>query len=75
MMSLLQNTFSGVNPTVPAVAAQVAGDRSAFYNCGFVGLQDTLSDEQGRHYYEACFIEGAVDFIFGYGQSIFQVIK
>ncbi|KAF0917490.1 hypothetical protein E2562_020602 [Oryza meyeriana var. granulata] len=54
------------------VAALVAGDRSSFYRCGFVGVQDTLSDLLGRHYYEGCYIEGAVDFIFGEGQSIFQ---
>uniref|UniRef100_A0A0D9V020 Pectinesterase n=1 Tax=Leersia perrieri TaxID=77586 RepID=A0A0D9V020_9ORYZ len=56
----------------PAVAALVAGDRSSFYRCGFVGVQDTLSDLLGRHYYEGCYIEGAVDFIFGEGQSIFH---
>ncbi|PON92506.1 Pectinesterase, Tyr active site [Trema orientale] len=60
------------NPRVPAVAAMVSGDRTRFYKCGFYGLQDTLWDDRGRHYYESCTIEGAVDFIFGSGQSIFE---
>lgn len=65
----MQNTYGRM---APAVAALVAGDRSAFYRCGFVGLQDTLSDLLGRHYYERCYVEGAVDFIFGEAQSIFH---
>ncbi|KAF0916909.1 hypothetical protein E2562_015086 [Oryza meyeriana var. granulata] len=67
-----KNTYDAVGRMAPAVAALVAGDRSSFYRCGFVGVQDTLSDLLGRHYYEGCYIEGAVDFIFGEGQSIFQ---
>ncbi|XP_042064198.1 probable pectinesterase 55, partial [Salvia splendens] len=60
------------NPLVPAVAARIQGDKSAFYRCGFFGLQDTLWDVQGRHYYKSCTIEGAVDFIFGAAQSLYE---
>ncbi|XP_019163058.1 PREDICTED: probable pectinesterase 55 [Ipomoea nil] len=60
------------HPTIPAVAAKVIGDRMAFYDCGFYGVQDTLLDAMGRHYFKHCIIEGAVDFIFGAGQSIFE---
>ncbi|XP_038875009.1 probable pectinesterase 29 [Benincasa hispida] len=60
------------NPRVPAVAAMITGDKSSFYKCGFYGVQDTLWDDQGRHYYHRCTIQGAVDFIFGAAQSIFQ---
>ncbi|KAL0738681.1 hypothetical protein Bca4012_014891 [Brassica carinata] len=56
----------------PAVALAVYGDKSAFYNCEFLGLQDTLWDVQGRHHFKNCYIEGAVDFIFGSGQSIYE---
>ncbi|XP_019163039.1 PREDICTED: probable pectinesterase 55 isoform X2 [Ipomoea nil] len=56
----------------PAVAANVVGDRMAFYDCGFYGVQDTLLDARGKHYFKRCIIEGAVDFIFGAGQSIFE---
>ncbi|KAF6143373.1 hypothetical protein GIB67_001317 [Kingdonia uniflora] len=63
------------NARTPAVAARVFGDKSSFYSCGFFGLQDTLWDVQGRHYFKSCFIEGAVDFIFGSGQSIYEKCK
>ncbi|KAI9081070.1 hypothetical protein K1719_037050 [Acacia pycnantha] len=56
----------------PAVAARIYGDKSAFIDCGFLGFQDTLWDVQGRHYFKNCYIEGAVDFIFGSGQSYYE---
>ncbi|PKI32033.1 hypothetical protein CRG98_047596 [Punica granatum] len=55
-----------------AVAARIYGDKSLFYGCGFLGVEDTLWDVKGRHYYKSCYIEGAVDFIFGNGQSYFK---
>ncbi|XP_023548294.1 probable pectinesterase 29 [Cucurbita pepo subsp. pepo] len=60
------------NRRAPAVAAMITGDKALFYKCGFYGVQDTLWDDQGRHYYHRCVIQGAVDFIFGSAQSIFQ---
>ncbi|KAJ6290015.1 hypothetical protein OIU78_025850 [Salix suchowensis] len=60
------------SPRLPAVAAMITGDRTAFYKCGFAGVQDTLWDEAGRHYFKRCTIQGAVDFIFGSGQSIYE---
>ncbi|XP_028792302.1 probable pectinesterase 29 [Neltuma alba] len=65
------NPING-KPRKPAVAAMVAGDKAFFLRVGFYGLQDTLWDDQGRHYYKLCTIQGAVDFIFGAGQSIFE---
>ncbi|KAG8369673.1 hypothetical protein BUALT_Bualt14G0038200 [Buddleja alternifolia] len=59
-------------PMRPALAAMIEGDKSVFYRCGFVGLQDTLWDVQGRHYFKFCKIQGAVDFIFGSGQSLYE---
>ncbi|XP_027913762.1 probable pectinesterase 29 [Vigna unguiculata] len=56
----------------PAVAAMVSGDKSYFFRVGFFGLQDTLWDDTGRHYYKLCTIQGAIDFIFGAGQSLFE---
>ncbi|KAE8698069.1 Ribosomal protein L13 family protein isoform 1 [Hibiscus syriacus] len=56
----------------PAVAAMVNGDKSFFFRCGFSGVQDTLFDSIGRHYFKECYIRGAVDFIFGNGQSIYE---
>ncbi|XP_004489925.1 probable pectinesterase 29 [Cicer arietinum] len=59
-------------PKRPAVAAMISGDKVYFYRVGFFGFQDTLWDDKGRHYYELCTIQGAVDFIFGAGQSLFE---
>jgi hypothetical protein len=56
-----------------APAFYIQGDKVSFYRCGFIGIQDTLTDWQGRHYFESCYIEGAIDFIWGGGQSIYQV--
>ncbi|KAJ8769874.1 hypothetical protein K2173_008956 [Erythroxylum novogranatense] len=56
----------------PAFAVDVNGDKNVFYSCGFVGVQDTLFDHMGRHYFVNCYIEGAVDFICGFGKSIYQ---
>ncbi|KAL3569980.1 hypothetical protein D5086_027229 [Populus alba] len=47
-----------------AVALRIAGDKSAFYNCRFIGFQDTLCDDKGRHLFKNCYIEGTVDYIF-----------
>nr|GMD83469.1 probable pectinesterase 29 [Ipomoea batatas] len=60
------------NPRRVAVAAMLSGDKMAFYRCGFKGWQDTLWDVHGRHYFKKCSINGAVDFIFGNGQSIYE---
>lgn len=60
------------NPEIKSVAAMVAGDKVAFYHCAFYSPHHTLFDSSGRHYYESCYIQGNIDFIFGRGQSIFQ---
>ncbi|XP_011621310.1 probable pectinesterase 29 [Amborella trichopoda] len=66
-----QNTFPRNVPT-QGVAVLVGGDRSAFYECGFYGYQDTLADYKGRHYFKDCYIQGSSDFIYGEGQSIYE---
>jgi pectinesterase len=66
----LQNTF-GHNG--PALAAAIQGDKTAIFNCGFLGYQDTLFDGYGRHYYKNCYIQGEVDFIFGFAQTYYEV--
>ncbi|KAJ9171707.1 hypothetical protein P3X46_015031 [Hevea brasiliensis] len=55
-----------------AVSARIKGDKCAFHDCAFLGIQDTLWDEKGRHYFSECYIEGAIDFIFGKAQSIYE---
>ncbi|KAF1894212.1 hypothetical protein Lal_00004136 [Lupinus albus] len=68
------NTRDSENVT-QAVAVRVHADKCAFINCGFIGVQDTLYDSIGRHYYHNCYIQGATDFIFGSGRSIFKGCK
>ncbi|KAL2347811.1 hypothetical protein Fmac_001811 [Flemingia macrophylla] len=69
--NLYNNDKNALN-MLPAVAAMVSGDKSYFYDVGFYGLQDTLWDDRGRHYFRFCFISGAMDFIFGSGQSLYE---
>ncbi|XP_078442032.1 putative pectinesterase 29 [Wolffia australiana] len=66
-----KNAYRG-ETAAPALAAIIWSDKAAFYDCGFVGYQDTLCDMSGRHYFKDCRIEGAVDFIFGIGRSIYD---
>ncbi|XP_004491467.2 probable pectinesterase 29 [Cicer arietinum] len=56
----------------PAVAVNIYGDKSALYECSFIGYQDTLLITSGRSYFKNCFIQGEVDFICGEGQSYFE---
>lgn len=56
-----------------AVALRISGTKAAFYNSSFYGSQDTLYDHKGLHYFKNCVIQGSVDFIFGYGRSLYEV--
>jgi pectinesterase len=55
-----------------ALALRVDGDRVSFRNCRFLGWQDTILANRGRHYFKACTICGAVDFIFGGATAFFD---
>lgn len=61
-------------PVGQAVACFVNGDRAYFKNCRFLGFQDTLYTygKNSRQYYEDCYIEGTVDFIFGWSTALFN---
>jgi pectinesterase len=48
-----------------AVAVESDGDKATFNNCRFIGNQDVLFVNNGRQYYQNCYIEGTTDFIFG----------
>ncbi|MGC2235006.1 MAG: pectate lyase [Pyrinomonadaceae bacterium] len=54
-----------------AVAVLSEADRVVFKNCRFLGWQDTLYAKNGRQYFENCYIEGHVDFIFGQAAAVF----
>lgn len=59
-------------PVTWAPAALINGDKASFYDCSFISLEDTLTDSEGRHMFQSCYIEGGRDFIWGNGQSIYQ---
>ncbi len=55
-----------------ALALRADGDRLVFRHCRFLGWQDTILANRGRHYFEDCYIEGHVDFIFGAATAYFN---
>ncbi len=68
-------TFENTSgPVGQAVAVFVDGDRVMFRKCRFLGFQDTLYTygKESRQYYEDCYIEGTVDFIFGWSTAVFN---
>lgn len=68
-------TFENTSgPVGQAVACQIGADRVVFRRCRFLGFQDTLYTfgENTREYFEDCYIEGTVDFIFGKATTIFN---
>ncbi len=68
-------TFENTSGAVgQAVAAFIDADRVMFRNCRFLGFQDTLYTygKDSRQYYEDCYIEGTVDFIFGWSTAVFN---
>ena len=58
--------------TGQAVAISVTADRAIFKKCRFIGDQDTLFANYGRHYYVDSYISGGVDFIFGNATAVFE---
>ncbi|KAK6535712.1 hypothetical protein TWF694_002162 [Orbilia ellipsospora] len=48
-----------------ALAISAWADKQGFYGCTFIGYQDTVLAETGYQVFGKCYIEGAVDFIFG----------
>ena len=63
---------NSAGPVGQALAIRVEGDRVVFRNCRFLGWQDTILENRGRHYYQDCYIAGHVDFIFGGATAFFS---
>lgn len=62
---------------VQALACFIRGDRVSFFNCRFLGWQDTLRpDSWGgkscRQYFRDCYVEGHVDYIYAGGTAVFD---
>lgn len=54
-----------------ALAMRIDADRAVLKNCRLLGWQDTLMINKGRQYFQDCYIEGRVDFIYGDGTAVF----
>jgi polygalacturonase len=82
------NDFNTTHPQLPqgsqAIALLITGDRAVFRNMRLLGNQDTLyaasrpctpadgACATSRQYFENCYIEGNVDFIFGDANAVFE---
>lgn len=66
-------TFNNPTTLGQGVAYHSNGDRQILYHCRITGNQDTYFDNfRTRRYIKDCFIEGGVDFIFGFGVTLFD---
>ncbi|KAL1637561.1 hypothetical protein SLS56_000699 [Neofusicoccum ribis] len=65
------NVVNGYGAGAQAVALTANADRLGFYGCQFKSYQDTLYAKAGTQYYSNCYIEGAVDYIFGKASAWF----
>ncbi|KAF1844091.1 carbohydrate esterase family 8 protein [Cucurbitaria berberidis CBS 394.84] len=65
------NTYPQTTNTA-ALAADFYGANIAAYGCSFVGFQDTLLANKGTQVFSNCYIEGSVDFIWGFSAAYFH---
>lgn len=65
---------NSAGPVGQAVACFISADRAFFKSCRFLGFQDTLYNygKGMRQYFEDCYVEGTVDFIFGWSTAVFN---
>lgn len=71
----MQNTYVPIKRQngTQAVALRVRGENALFYKVRILGAQDSLLDDQGKHYFLDSYIQGSVDFICGAATSLFEV--
>jgi pectinesterase len=66
-------TFKNTSGAVgQAPAIKTTGDKLVFKNCSFTGFQGTYYANKNFQYHLNCYVEGAVDFIYGDAQSVFD---
>lgn len=58
-------------PNTAALAADYYGNNFAAYGCSFIGYQDTLLANKGIQVFANSYIEGSIDFIWGFSTSYF----
>ncbi|CZR48315.1 uncharacterized protein FPRO_12925 [Fusarium proliferatum ET1] len=68
------DNLDGATPSYVTLAASIYGNDIGFYGCSFIGWQDTLLNgaTNGYQYYESSYIEGAIDFVWGYSKAYFK---
>ncbi|KAJ5678869.1 Pectinesterase catalytic [Penicillium macrosclerotiorum] len=68
------DNLDGSESSYVTLAASIYGNHIAFYAVYFQGWQDTLltGSTTGYQYYESSYIEGAIDFIWGYSKAYFK---
>ncbi|KAJ4358780.1 uncharacterized protein N0V89_003364 [Didymosphaeria variabile] len=68
------DNLDGLTPSYVTLAGSIYGNHIGFYGCSFIGWQDTLltGATNGYQYYESSYIEGAIDFIWGYSKAYFK---
>ncbi|KAL0578164.1 hypothetical protein V5O48_003830 [Marasmius crinis-equi] len=64
----VRNTFGQGSQ---ALALSSYGNNIGYYASGFYGFQDTVLANEGNQYFGLCYIEGAVDYIFGQHARVF----
>lgn len=65
------NTYPQTSNTA-ALAADFYGANIAAYGCKFVGFQDTLLANKGTQLFSNCYIEGSIDYIWGFSTAYFH---
>lgn len=65
------NTYPQTANTA-ALAADFYGKNIAAYGCSFIGFQDTLLANKGTQVFSNCYIEGSIDFIWGFSTAYFH---
>lgn len=58
--------------TERAAAIAIEANQSEFFNCVFLGSQDTVYTGASKGYFKNCRIEGNTDYIFGSGDYVFE---
>lgn len=68
------DNLDGSEASYVTLAGSIYGNDIGFYACYFQGWQDTLltGSTTGYQYYESSYIEGAIDFIWGYSKAYFK---
>lgn len=69
---IIENSYHRIagNKGNQNVAFKTEAQFGSYYNVGFISEQDTLYIDASNNFFEKCYVEGDVDFIFGSGDAI-----